>query len=184
MADDESEINVPIRPQEPEGFYAGNKLWQLRKFNKGPERLVKSAEHLVEEAIAYFQWADENPHEEEVVGWYQGDASTHGSKKLRALTIAGLCAFLGTSRREWLRWKQERPDLVPAIEWCETIMWEMKFSAAAAGLLNANIVSRDLGLAEVSDHTSSDGSMSQKPTVIEFVAPQQQNPEPGSGAPG
>ena len=38
-------------------------------------------------------------------------------------------------------------------------MTNQKFMGAAADLLNANIISRDLGLADKKDHTSSDGSM-------------------------
>ena len=46
------------------------------------------------------------------------------------------------------------------------MIYEQKFTGAAAGLLNPNIIARDLGLADKTDHASSDGSMSPQPAVV------------------
>jgi hypothetical protein len=55
-------------------------------------------------------------------------------------------------------------------------MFDQKFAGAAAGIFNASIISRELGLADVTDHRSTDGTMTPKPTVIEFLAPEQVSP--------
>jgi hypothetical protein len=39
------------------------------------------------------------------------------------------------------------------------VIYEQKFTGAAADLLNPNIIARDLGLADKQDHQSSDGTM-------------------------
>lgn len=164
----------------PEGngpMVEGNQIWKLRPFNAGPERLIKTPEQLIQFVIDYFTWADENPTTEKVIGWYQGEATEHEIEHVRPYTIAGLVAFIGTNRSEWSRWKRERHDLVEAMLWAEAQMYEQKFAYASAGLMNANLIARDLGLAEISDHTSSDGTMSPKPTLIEFLAPEIVPPE-------
>ena len=43
-----------------------------------------------------------------------------------------------------------RPDLSTVISRSETVIFQQKFSGAAADLLNANIIARDLGLKEQS----------------------------------
>ncbi len=60
-------------------------------------------------------------------------------------------------------------DLSEIVAKAEEVIYSQKFAGAAADLLNANIISRDLGLADKTDHTSSDGSLA--PTRIELVAP-------------
>jgi hypothetical protein len=153
-------------------FTAGNELWRLRRPDVGfPPRKFETGEELVESIIEYFEWANDNPIEKDNVGWYEGVATHETTYCIRALTIAGCCAFLGVDKQCWSEWKRERDDLKPALVWAEGIMYEQKFSGAAAGVLNANIIARDLGLAEKTDHSSEDGSMSPKPTVIEFVSP-------------
>lgn len=163
---------MTYNPVDSSPFVLGNQLWKLRKFNRGPEPVIKNPEHMIEEAIAYFDWAFNNPTPEKVIGWYEGAATEHTIYHPRALTIAGFCSYLGVGRNEWHRWKREREELLPAMSWVEAQMFDQKFNAAAAGLLNANIISRELGLADTVDHRSTDGTMTPKPTVIEFVAPQ------------
>lgn len=96
----------------------------------------------------YFQWCEDNPLLEEKAFCYEGSITTHDSPKVRALTINGLTLFIDVTERQWREWRNTRQDLVPVIEWAETVIRDQKFTAAAAGLLNANIISRDLGLAD------------------------------------
>lgn len=152
------------------GFQAGNQLWRLRAFNAGPKRLYENGSDLAEDLAEYFEWCLDNPIEENVVGWYQGDATDHTVTHARAMTIKGACAYLGLQTQLWNEWKRERPDLKPALEWAEAIMYEQKFTGAAAGLFNANIIARDLGLAEHTEFSNPDGNLV-KPTMITFVAP-------------
>lgn len=150
-------------------FEQGNKLWQLRS-RTGIRPTFENNEQLMEKAIEYFEWCEANPIEEEVVGWYQGEAIPHTVTKMRAFTIAGICSFIGVDRQSWVEWRK-RDTLAEAVAWVDEIMYEQKFTGAAAGVLNAGLIGRDLGLADKSELTSPDGSMSPKPTTIEFVAP-------------
>jgi hypothetical protein len=151
-------------------FVLGNKLWMLRE-RSGPLPTFENNDQLIDKAIEYFEWCEENPIEEMTVGWYQGEATEHTITKMRAFTIAGLCAFIGVDRQSWAEWRK-RDYLATAVAWIDDVMYEQKFTGAAAGILNQSIIARDLGLAEKSDHTSSDGSMTPKPTVVEFISPQ------------
>lgn len=175
--------NTLSPPPNPESFFKpGNQLWRLSPTVK--ERFFANGEALIAAAIEYFEWADVNPLEQTVVGWYQGEASDHTIYHPRTLTVAGLCAYVGVDRQNWSVWKRDRDDLRLAIEWVEQIMFEQKFSGAAVGLFNASIIARDLGLADVQDHRSGDGSMTPKPNIIEFVAPQLEAPEEPNGSEG
>tara|TARA_R100000657_G_scaffold15485_1_gene10961 strand:- start:811 stop:1149 length:339 start_codon:yes stop_codon:yes gene_type:complete len=101
---------------------------------------------------------------------YKGVVVQEPVAKMRAMTLMGLYTFLGINSMTWRSWRTV-DDFAYVVETVENIIREQKFSGAAADLLNANIISRDLGLAEKTehDHRSGDGSMS--PTRIEIVAP-------------
>ena len=88
---------------------------------------------------------------------------------MRAMTIAGLCMFLDIAQDTWINWRKSRTDLSEVITRAEAVIFQQKFSGAAADLLNPSIIARDLGLAEKQDHTSSDGSMSPKPATFDLA---------------
>lgn len=132
-------------------FGMGNQFWKQRSrhgvkptFPEGEE----GAAMLQEACEDYFQWCEDNPLYEEKTFSFEGMVTTHDSPKLRAFTINGLTLFIDITDRQWRSWRTERQDLLPVIEWAEKTIKDQKFVAAAAGLLNANIISRDLGLAD------------------------------------
>lgn len=106
---------------------------------------------LWESCLEYFQWVEDNPLFEDKVGFSEGCAVHTPVAKVRAMTIAGLCTFLGIHKQTYYNWKKDRADLAGVLTQAEQIIWSQKFGAAAAGLLNANIISRELGLAEKTD---------------------------------
>ena len=67
---------------------------------------------------------------------------------MRAMTLQGLCLFIDVTRETWGEWKKSRPDLSDVQREAEEIIYSQKFAGAAADLLNANIIARDLGLSE------------------------------------
>lgn len=89
---------------------------------------------------------------------------------MRAMTIDGLCLFLDIDVKTWANWRSQE-DFIPVVARAESVIKSQKFAGAAADLLNANIIARDLGLADKQDHTSSDGSMTPMPTTIVLAAP-------------
>lgn len=109
-----------------------------------------------EAAVEYFDWVEANPLWEDKVTSYQGINSHEPVSKMRAMTIGGLCIFLDISRVAWLEYSK-RQDFINVTRKIDEIIRDQKFSGAAADLLNANIIARDLGLAEKSEVTGADG---------------------------
>lgn len=158
------------RDPETGRFLAGNRAWEARS-SHGRNPIFASPDDLWDAVVQYFQWVDDNPlYEEKVFNGKDGIVRA-SIAKMRAMTISGLCIFLDIGRRTWDEYR-ERPDFLPVVTRAEEIIRDQKFSGAAADLLNANIIARDLGLADKTDLTSSDGTMTPKPTTIEFVSPQ------------
>lgn len=129
----------------------GNRFWEQRT-KHGPNVLYSDPAKLVEAAIEYFTWCEDNPLLEAKVGFYEGMAIHTEVNKVRAMTTNGLCIYLGIGVSTFYAWKADRDDLAAAIEWIEQVIRDQKFSAAAAGLLNANIISRELGLKDTQVH--------------------------------
>jgi hypothetical protein len=75
---------------------------------------------------------------------------------MRAMTIEGLCIFLDIEQRTWLNYTK-REDFIPVTSRACEIIRTQKFAGAAADLLNANIIARDLGLADKNELTGKDG---------------------------
>jgi hypothetical protein len=70
--------------------------------------------------------------------------------KMRAMTVASLCIFLDISMSSWQNYR-EREDFVAVTTRVDEIIRTQKFQGAAAGLLNPNIIARDLGLTDKSE---------------------------------
>ena len=73
---------------------------------------------------------------------------------MRAMTIGGLCIFLDIWQNTWTNYRESN-DFLRVTDQVEEIIRNQKFSGAAADLLNANIIARDLGLSDKVDTTSS-----------------------------
>lgn len=142
----------------------GNQFWKART-KHGRDKLFASSDALWESCCEYFQWVEDNPLWESKLFSYQGEVSEGVAPKMRAMTISGLCLFLDITRETWGQWRKDK-DFSDVITRAEEVIYSQKFAGAAADLLNANIIARDLGLKESSehDHKSSDGSMA--PSVV------------------
>lgn len=147
----------------------GNRFWEART-KHGRDKLFASSDALWEACCEYFEWVEENPLWENKVAQFQGGVVDMPVAKMRAMTIAGLCLFLDINRGTWNEWRKV-DDFSEVITRAEEVIYSQKFAGAAADLLNANIIARDLGLKESSshEHTSPDGSMG--PSRIEIVSP-------------
>ena len=135
-------------------FKPGNKLWHRRK-SHGPGLRFETPEELLQACVEYFEWADANPLKEEKV-FSNGHRATVSHP--RALTVKGMCVFMNMARRSWGDYRG-RDEFTEICEMVEDIIYEQKFAGAAAGMFNATIIARDLGLTDKTDHMSSDGSM-------------------------
>jgi hypothetical protein len=124
----------------------GNKFWMMRSTH-GREPIFASPELLWSAACEYFEWVHNNPLLEEKLFHAQGIITKDSVCKMRAMTIRGMCFFIGLSRQGWQEYseKQDFSDIVSQIE---DVIYTQKLEGAAADLLNANIIARELGLAD------------------------------------
>lgn len=125
---------------------SGNKFW-LQRSSHGRKPIFASPDDLWNAACEYFEWVHNNPLYESKAFSYQGEVTVETLPKIRAMTEAGLCFFLdiGTST---LHDYKKREDFSEVIAKIERVIFTQKFEGAAADLLNANIISRELGLAD------------------------------------
>lgn len=127
------------------GAPPGNQFWKLRS-KHGRDKIFSSPEQLWESACEYFEWCDDNPLE--TIEYYGKDATKCKVPKMRAYTWSGLEAYLGIESFRDYKTDESYKDFSQVITHIGKIIYTQKFEGAAAGLLNANIISRDLGLTD------------------------------------
>ena len=139
----------------------GNEWWKLRA-TSGREKTFSSSGSLWESACEYFQWVEDNPLKESKLFKVKNSANldeivSENVSKMRAMTIDGLCLYLDVSVDTWsnYRSKEGYEDFFGVVKKVESVIRSQKFAGAAADLLNANIIARDLGL---KDSTSNEHS--------------------------
>lgn len=137
------------------GFPVGNQFWKNRS-KHGRDKLFADPELLWEAACEYFDWCQANP-------WVRIDFKGKDSDRVeiptpRPFTLKGLCLYLDCSEAYFRSFKnQERKDsddFITVITRIEETIYTHKFEGATVGAFNANIISRDLGLADNIDHTT------------------------------
>jgi hypothetical protein len=136
----------------------GNKFWQLRS-KHGRDKLFSTPELLWEAAVEYFEWIEDNPLKEEKVFNYQGEIVRANVSKMRAMTLSGLCLYLHCNDNYFRVFKNQLPegeqDFNKVISEIESVIYNQKFQGASADLLNANIISMELGLRQKIDNSLS-----------------------------
>lgn len=139
----------------------GNKFWEVRS-SHGRNPKFESSEQLWDAAVEYFEWVEDNPLNEaklfKVKDKDGGDEIVQETvSKMRAMTLNGLHLFLDITHVTWLSYR-EREGFLTVTSKIDNVIHDQKFSGAAADLLNANIIARDLGLKDKTE-TSHSGSM-------------------------
>jgi len=133
----------------------GNSFWEARS-SHGRKPKFETPDILWDACCEYFAWIEKNPLYEAEAFAYQGVVKVESLPKMRAMTVASLCIFLDISMSSWQNYR-EREDYVAVTTRVDDIIKTQKFQGAAAGLLNPNIIARDLGLsdkAELNQHTT------------------------------
>lgn len=133
----------------------GNKFWELRS-KHGRDKLFSEPELLWEAATEYFVWCEENPLME--VDYRGKDVDRIELPKMRAFTMQGLCLYLNCNTAYFRTFKaqlkkedKQYEDFNTVITRIEETVYNQKFTGAAAGFLNPNIIARDLGLTDKKD---------------------------------
>lgn len=137
-------------------FIPGNQIWKLADPAKvGRPRKLRNPKQLWEIACDYFQHCDDNPIATEET--YAGTKGAYVKQQLHPVpyTWAGLEVYANTDLEAY-KDADERPEYSDVIRVIDAVMTNQKFSGAAAGVFNANIIARDLGLRDRTDITTDD----------------------------
>ncbi|WP_245482607.1 DNA-packaging protein, partial [Mesorhizobium sp. M4A.F.Ca.ET.050.02.1.1] len=137
--------------------------WKARS-SHGRNPIFTTPEHLWQAASEYFEWVEANPLYEAKPFAYKGKVVIKNVAKMRAMTLAGLYIFLDIDRTTWADYCS-RKDFSSVTTRVDEIIRAQKFAGAAADLLNANIIARDLGLADKSELTGKDGT----PVIVQVL---------------
>ena len=137
------------------GATEGNKFWQLRS-QHGREAIFSDPVKLWDAACSYFEWCESNPLIE--IDYRGKDATQVKLEKMRPFTMQGLCLFLGINTKYFHEFKttktyQDNKDFPEIVTRIEETVYNQKFTGAAAGFLNPNIIARDLGLSDKKEIT-------------------------------
>lgn len=131
------------------GAPKGNQFWKLRA-KHGRDILFESPELLWDAATEYFEWCDNNPLIE--IDFKGKDADRVELPKMRPYTLHGLCLYLDCSTSYFREFKnsdrKNKKDYMSVITRIEETIYNQKFTGAASGFLNPNIIARDLGLVD------------------------------------
>ena len=129
----------------------GNQYWKLAHDWKKPRKY--EPDKLLDNAIEYAIWCEDNPLFELKVF---GTGIKMEVPKMRAMTIQGFCLFANMTTKTFYEYEKEQAycDIISRVR---DLIYSQKFEGAAADLLNANIIARDLGLREHNELTGADG---------------------------
>jgi hypothetical protein len=133
----------------------GNRFWEARS-SHGRKPIFATPEDLWSACVEYFAWVEDNPLWEDKITSYQGENKHEPVAKMRAMTLDGLTIFLDIGTQTWYDYAG-REDFSEVTRAVDKEIRTQKFAGAAADLLNANIIARDLGLADKSELTGKDG---------------------------
>ena len=150
-------------------FVKGNRFWETRS-SHGAKPKFENPDDLLMACHEYFEWVEKNPLYEDRIISFQGVATHVNVRKMRAMTLAGLCIFLDISMETWSEWRKSRSDLSDVLARVEAIIYQQKFTGAAAEMLNANIIARDLGLSDKNELTGKDGGPIETRTLNDFYS--------------
>lgn len=129
----------------------GNQFWKARS-SHGPKPKFASPDDLWNACVEYFEWVEDNPLWEAKAFAFQGEVTIESLPKMRAMTITGLQLFLDVGESTWREWREHK-DLARITARAEKVIRQQKFAGAAAELLNPNIIARDLGLSDKTEHS-------------------------------
>jgi len=132
----------------------GNQFWKARSTH-GRDKIFKTADIMLEAAYEYFQWVEDNPLKESKICSFQGENKLEEVPLMRAMTISGICIFWNAHSEYLTKFEsdldldsKEGKDFSRVIKTIREIIKTQKFEGASAGLLNPNIIARDLGLTD------------------------------------
>jgi hypothetical protein len=124
----------------------------------GAKPIFDSPEKIWKLAVDYFEWNEANPLKQYQVIQYQGFGTLKEIPLMRAMTVSGLCLHIGMEISTFHDYAK-KPLFSATMKQIHEIIRTQKFEGAAANLLNANIIARDLGLIERTTSTNVNSNM-------------------------
>jgi hypothetical protein len=135
-----------------------SRFWKARS-EYDAEELFADATLLWTAACDYFDWCDGSPLIDRVAG---KDGKVIEKELIRAFTMQGLCNYMNCSVRRFDLLKEGLSEpcsekcklhcdscnknvVLEVVERIQDAIYQQKLEAAAAGLLNATIIGRDIG---------------------------------------
>lgn len=135
-----------------------NQFWKNRS-KHGRDKLFTTPDLLWTAATEYFEWCDKNP-------WIKNEAIKSGDyagqivkvPTSRPYTLTGLSLYLDVNADYFRQFKENLKENEQDFSWVitriEETIYTQKFEGAAIGAFNANIIARDLGLADNQNNTN------------------------------
>ena len=129
-------------------------LWEIANpFGRPP--IFKTPKDFWDAACKYFKWISKTPLMESKMFCFQGMTTTDTIPKMHAMTIQGLCLHMGINSDTFYDYEKKK-DFSEIVGIVRQTIYEQKLSGAAADLLNASIISRELGLTDKIENTVKD----------------------------
>lgn len=130
----------------------GNQFWKLRS-KHGRDKIFSTPGALWEAAQEYFEWVDNNPFLEDnielvKVNGVGDEVRREPLHKMRPYTWEGLEIFIDIDSLREYKTNPSYKEFSLVITRIDKIIYNQKFSGAASGFFNQNIIARDLGLAD------------------------------------
>lgn len=120
----------------------GNQYWKLR--SKHGRNKEHTPESLLNAAYEYFELVEKTPFK--VVKLF-GTGLKDNVPQPRPFTLGGFCLYANICENTFRNYQNDK-DFLRVTKEIEQIIYNNKFEGAASGLFNANIIARDLGLAD------------------------------------
>ena len=131
----------------------GNQFWKLRS-KHGRNKIFEDVDIFREAIYEYFETTHNRTINEQ--HWVGKDGDEVAKRHPVPFTLQGLCNFLDISTDTWRNYKTAMSkDFLEVITRVEDIIYQNKFEGAVTGFFNANIIARDLGLADKKEHSGS-----------------------------
>ena len=135
-----------------------NEFWKAR-LKSGRDKIFEKPENLWTAALEYFEWVQDNP-------LYRNEAIKSGDRAgeiiqiptERPMTIQGLCIYLDISFETFNNYGSNQDpwkDFFAIVTRIREIIKDQKLAGAIIGAYNANIVARELGMADKKEVSSS-----------------------------
>jgi hypothetical protein len=154
----------------------GNQYYLLAKQALGRPKAIETAKEFEEKFLEYVEWSEDNPILSKRASKRTGATDASGQQKpdeirmdseskRRPLSMYGLCAYLGVSRK-WFEMRlktleekgkertEEEEEFFTSITRAKSIIEMQQYDGASVGDFNATLTMRALGLGDKVDMTS------------------------------